>query len=71
MASGLRAWELLAFTVRSAMWVKQSLEESSLLHLPGPKKFKLSNTELIYKAKQFKVPPFTIQESLWLKSHMR
>ena len=32
----------------------------SLLQQPGPKKFKLSKTELIYKAKKFKVPPFTI-----------
>ena len=27
---------------------------------PGPQKFKLSKIELIYKAKKFKVPPFTI-----------
>ena len=32
----------------------------SLLQQPGPKKFNLSNTELIYKAKKFKVPPFTV-----------
>ena len=32
----------------------------SLLQQPGPKKFKLSKIELIYKAKKFKVPPFTI-----------
>ena len=28
----------------------------SLLQQPGPKKFKLSQIELIYKAKKFKVP---------------
>ena len=33
---------------------------SSLLQQPGPKKFKLSKIEPIYKAKKFKVPPFTI-----------
>ena len=27
---------------------------------PGPKKFKLSKIELIYKAQKFKVPPFVI-----------
>ena len=32
----------------------------SLLPQPGPKKFKLSKIELIYKATKFKVPPFTI-----------
>ena len=32
----------------------------SLLQQPGPKKFELSKIELIYKAKRFKVPPFTI-----------
>ena len=32
----------------------------SLLQQPGPKKFKLSKIELLYKAKKFKVPPFTI-----------
>ena len=32
----------------------------SLLQQPGPQKFKLSKIELIYKAKKFKVPPFTI-----------
>ena len=32
----------------------------SLLQQPGPKKFKLSKIELIYKAKKFKVPPLTI-----------
>ena len=32
----------------------------SLLQQPGPKKFKLSKIELIYKLKKFKVPPFTI-----------
>ena len=32
----------------------------SLLQQPGPKKFKLSKIELIYKAKKFKVSPFTI-----------
>ena len=32
----------------------------SLLQQPGPKKFKLSKIELIYKAKKFKVPPFTV-----------
>ena len=33
---------------------------NSLLQQPGPKKFKLSKIELIYKAKTVKVPPFTI-----------
>ena len=33
---------------------------NSLLQQPGPKKFKLSKIELIYKAKKFKVPPFVI-----------
>ena len=33
----------------------------SLLQQPGPKKFKLSKIELIYKVKKFKVRPFTIQ----------
>ena len=33
---------------------------ASLLQQPGPKKFKLSKIELIYKAKKFKVPLFTI-----------
>ena len=33
----------------------------SLLQQPGSKKFKLSKIELIYKAKKFKVPPFTIE----------
>ena len=32
----------------------------SLLQQPGPNKFKLSKIELIYKAKKFKVPMFTI-----------
>ena len=32
----------------------------SLLQQPGPKKFKLFKIELIYKAKKFKVPLFTI-----------
>ena len=32
---------------------------NSLLQQPGHKKFKLSKIELIYKAKQFKVAPFT------------
>ena len=32
----------------------------ALLQQPGPKKFKLSEIELIYKAKKFKVPPFTV-----------
>ena len=32
----------------------------SLLQQPAHKKFKLSKIELIYKAKKFKVPPFTI-----------
>ena len=36
--------------------------QTSLLQQPGPKKFKLSKIEQIYKAKKFKVPPFTIQE---------
>ena len=35
-------------------------ETISLLQQPGPQKFKLSKIELIYKAKKFKVPPFTI-----------
>ena len=34
---------------------------NSLLQQPGPKNFKLSKIELIYKAKKFKVRPFTIQ----------
>ena len=33
---------------------------NSRLQQTGPKKFKLSNIELIYKAKKFKVPPFAI-----------
>ena len=33
---------------------------TSRLQQPGPKKFKVSKIELIYKAKKFKVPPFTI-----------
>ena len=33
---------------------------SSLLQQPGPQKFKLFKIELIYKAKKFKVPLFTI-----------
>ena len=33
---------------------------SSLLQQPGPKKFKLSKIQLIYKAKKLEVPPFTI-----------
>ena len=32
----------------------------SLLQEPGPKKFKLFKIELIYKAKKFEVPPFTV-----------
>ena len=32
----------------------------SLLQQSGPKKFKLFKIELIYKAKKFKVSPFTI-----------
>ena len=32
----------------------------SLFQQPGPNKFKLSTIEPIYKAKKFKVPPFTI-----------
>ena len=32
----------------------------SSLQQPGPKKFKLSVIELIYKAKKLKVSPFTI-----------
>ena len=32
----------------------------SLLQQPGPKKFKLFKIELIYRAKKFRVPPFTI-----------
>ena len=34
--------------------------QNSLLQQPGPQKFKLSKIELIYKAKKFKVPLFTI-----------
>ena len=37
-----------------------SEDGSSLLQQPGPKKFNLSKIELIYKAKKFKVSPFTI-----------
>ena len=37
-----------------------ALDLRTFLHIPGPKKFKLSKIELIYKAKKFKVPPFTI-----------
>ena len=33
---------------------------SSLLPQPGPEKFKLSKIERKYKAKKFKVPPFTV-----------
>ena len=32
----------------------------SLLQQPGPKKFKLSKIDLLYKAKKFKVPRCTI-----------
>ena len=32
----------------------------SLLQQPAPKTFKLSKIELMYEAKKFKVPPFTI-----------
>ena len=43
-------------------WLLALLVESknSLLQQPGPKKFKLSKIELTYRAKKFKVPPFTI-----------
>ena len=34
----------------------------SLLQQPGHKKFQLSKIELIYKAKKFKAPPFTIKD---------
>ena len=36
------------------------MPKSSLLQQPGHKKFKFSTVELIYKAKKFIVPPFTI-----------
>ena len=38
----------------------QGVQRGSLLQQPGPKKFKLSKIELIYKAEKFKVTPFTI-----------
>ena len=38
-----------------------------LLQQPGPKKFKLSKIEPIYKAKKFKVPPFAIQDTILIK----
>ena len=58
---GVSVYGLLGFTV----W-----EFYSLLQQPGPKKFKLSKIELIYKARKFKVPPFTIKvyrvSNIWL-----
>ena len=39
-------------------WIKAFLNTKPTK--PGHKKLKLSKTELIYKAKKFKVPPFTI-----------
>ena len=38
----------------------QGLRAYSLLQQPGPKKFQLFKTELVYKAQKFKVPRFTI-----------
>ena len=37
-----------------------SKSQYPLLQQLGPKKLKLFKIELIYKAKKFKVPPFTI-----------
>ena len=43
-------------TLGERCWVHSTL----FFNNPGPKMFKLSKIELIYKAKKFKVPPFTI-----------
>ena len=50
-------WKMMDFVQTR---VSSGRELNSLLQQPGPKQFKLSKIELIYKAKKFKVPPFTI-----------
>ena len=50
----------LAEHLRQTQVVTAENKAYSLLQQPGPQKYKLSQIELIYKAKKFKVPPFTI-----------
>ena len=58
-ASSFLPWTILGAGMRDS-GLHCGFVLSSLLQQPGPKKFKLSNIELIHKAKKFKVPPFTI-----------
>ena len=59
-ADVVKVTSLVSFLWLPSACTRTTVIASSLLQQPGPKKFKLSKIQLIYKGKKFKVPPFTI-----------